>query len=143
MRPPRRNRRLLLALVVLVLAGGATALSLMALKENVSFFRTPSEIAEAPPSPGERVRLGGLVEEGSVHHREGTEVIFTITDGAASMDVSYAGALPSLFREGQGVIAEGAFSNLGAFKAERVLAKHDEDYTPRELEGVVKNATTS
>jgi cytochrome c-type biogenesis protein CcmE len=143
MRPPRRNRRLLLALVVLVLAGGATALSLMALKENVSFFRTPSEIAEAPPSPGERVRLGGLVEEGSVHHREGTEVIFTITDGAASMDVSYAGALPSLFREGQGVIAEGAFTNAGAFEAARVLAKHDEDYTPRELEGVVKNATTS
>lgn len=143
MRPPRRNRRLLLALVVLVLAGGATALSLTALRENMSFFRLPSEIAAAAPAPGERLRVGGLVEEGSVRPGEGAATVFSITDGEESMTVSYVGILPSLFREGQGVIAEGAFSEAGEFHAARVLAKHDENYTPKELQGVVQNATSS
>ena len=143
MRPPRRNRRLLLALVVLVLAGGATALSLLALGENASMFRTPTQIAETRPAPGERVRAGGLVEEGSIRYGEGTEVVFTITDGSNSMDVSFSGALPSLFREGQGIIAEGTFTDSGGFVAARVLAKHDENYTPRELQDLVQNATTS
>ncbi len=131
------------ALVVLILAGGATALSLIALRENVSFFRLPSEIAETPPPPGERIRVGGLVEAGSVRYGEGAEVLFSITDGASSMEISYVGVLPSLFREGQGVIAEGSFASTGGFHAGRVLAKHDEDYTPRELEGVVQNTTSS
>lgn len=143
MRPPRRNRRILLVVFVLVLAGGATALSVLALGENMSFFRTPTEIAAEAPPAGERIRVGGLVEEGSVRYGEGAEVLFTITDGAHSMGVSYNGPLPSLFKEGQGVIAEGSFNDTGAFHAGRVLAKHDEDYTPRELEGVVQNATTS
>lgn len=106
-------------------------------------FRTPTEIVEAQPGVGERFRAGGFVEEGSVRYGEGAEVVFTITDGQTRMDVSYSGALPSLFREGQGIIAEGAFTSAGGFEAARVLAKHDEDYTPRELEGLVQNATTS
>jgi cytochrome c-type biogenesis protein CcmE len=133
----------LLALVVLVLAGGATALSLLALGENASMFRSPTQVAEAPPVPGERLRVGGLVEEGSVRYGEGAEVVFTITDGAHSMEIAFSGALPSLFREGQGIIAEGAFTNSGGFEASRVLAKHDENYTPRELQDIVQNATTT
>ncbi len=143
MRPPRRNRRLSLALFVIVLAAGATALALFALRDNVQFFRLPSEIAEAPPPAGQRVRVGGLVEEGSVRHGIGAELVFTITDGVASMDVAYAGALPALFREGQGVIAEGVFNEQGAFRAGRVLAKHDENYTPKELQRLDQIATSS
>lgn len=143
MRPPRRNRRIMFVAFVLVLAGSATALALFALRDNMSFFRTPTQIAEQLPAAGERVRVGGLVAEGSVRYGGGTEVIFTVTDGAHSMDVAYDGPLPSLFKEGQGVIAEGSFTEAGAFTAGRVLAKHDENYTPRELQGVVQNATTS
>lgn len=128
-------------LVVLILAGGATALSLAAIRDNLSYFRTPTEIAALQPEPGQRVRLGGLVAEGSVRNEGGVDMVFTVTDGAESIDVAYSGAVPSLFREGQGVICEGEFTDAGTFRAARVLAKHDEDYTPRELEGVVNSAT--
>ena len=125
---PKQRRLLALAAIAILLAG-AVALVLGALRENIVFFYTPSEI---PTDIGDRpVRLGGLVKEGSVVIA-GLESNFVVTDGDADIAVSFGGALPSLFREGQGVVAEGRISN-GRLTASNVLAKHDETYMPREV----------
>jgi len=127
----KRRRFALLALIGLVLAG-ATALVLNAFTDTLVFFRTPSEIAQRGDAIGTRMRLGGLVKQGSITH-EGTTVRFVVTDNKADQPVTYVGMLPDLFREGQGVVTEGAVGADGVFKADSVLAKHDENYMPKDV----------
>ena len=135
----RKRRRLYMVLAGMVLLSGAVALVLAALDENLSYFYDPSNIAEAPP--GRPIRLGGLVEEGSVERQaDGVTVTFRITDMANSIDVTYKGLLPDLFREGQGVITEGTLGPDRVFVAREVLAKHDETYMPREVADALKKS---
>ena len=129
---PRARRRMLVLAVVTPVLAVAVGLTLWAMREQVTFFYSPAEAAEANVAPGVMVRLGGLVEEGSVTQADGV-VRFSVTDGAASTPVSYEGDLPDLFREGQGVVVQGAFQPDGGFRASEVLAKHDETYMPREV----------
>ncbi len=135
----RKRRRLTIVLAGMVLLSGAVALVLAALDENLSYFYSPSELAEAPH--GRAIRLGGLVEEDSVERQAGSlTVSFRITDLTASVPVTYSGLLPDLFREGQGVITEGTLGADGVFVAREVLAKHDENYMPREVADALKKS---
>ncbi len=140
MQPKHRNRRIGLIAAGAVLLAGAAFLVLSALQRNVSYFYTPSEAAVEGVAPGTRIRLGGMVEDGSVIDGPGLELRFRVTDGAQSVPVSYAGLRPDLFREGQGVIAQGRFNPSGEFAADTILAKHDENYVPRELIDVMEAA---
>jgi len=115
----------------------AVALTLTGLRGSVVYFVAPSELSEKA-QPGQRVRLGGLVVEGTIRRDAAGAMLFTVTDGATQVDVRYDGVLPDLFREGQGVVAEGAWSPGQPFEAERVLAKHDETYMPREVAEAIK-----
>ncbi|WP_411817959.1 cytochrome c maturation protein CcmE [Hyphococcus sp. DH-69] len=142
MKPIHRNRRLGIIGIGAVLLAGAAWLVFAALERNISYFYTPSEAEIAAIPPDTRIRLGGLVETGSVSHGEGLEIAFTVTDGTATKSVIYSGILPDLFREGQGVIAQGRFNAEGVFVAETILAKHDENYIPKELEGISHEADT-
>ena len=108
-------------------------LVLFAMRDSIVFFYSPSEVADMRIAPGQRFRLGGLVEAGSVVRGEGTSVRFVITDQAKTLPVTYVGVLPDLFREGQGVVAEGVLEPDGVFHADNVLAKHDENYMPPEV----------
>ncbi len=135
----RKRRRLYMVLAGMVLLSGAVALVLAALDENLSYFYDPSNIAEAPP--GRSIRLGGLVEEGSVERQaDGLTVTFRVTDMANSIAVTYKGLLPDLFREGQGVITQGTLGPDRVFVAREVLAKHDETYMPREVADALKKS---
>lgn len=134
----RKQRRLVLigaAGAVLCLAAG---LVLFALRDTIVFFYGPTEIAEKGVAPGTRMRLGGLVEKDSVVRGPGQRVVFSITDSRTAIKVSYDGLLPDLFREGQGVVTEGVFQGAGQFRADTVLAKHDETYMPREVADTLK-----
>lgn len=111
----------------------AAILVLFALKDSVVFFHTPSDVVEKGVKPGERIRLGGLVEQGSVIRGQGTHVDFKVTDTLKNIAVTYEGVLPDLFREGQGVVTEGTMNGDGTFTADSVLAKHDETYMPPEV----------
>ena len=133
----RKQRRLTLIGAAMAVLGLAAALVLFALRDSIVFFNSPSEVAERHIPPGQRFRLGGLVREGSIS-KNGHEVRFTVTDTSASLPVTYSGALPDLFREGQGVVAEGAIGPDGVFRADTVLAKHDERYMPREVADALK-----
>jgi len=133
----RRGRRLVMIGAALAVLGVAAALALSALRESIVFFVTPSELAAKPMEPGKRLRIGGLVKEASVK-REGLEARFVVTDGAKDLAVVYRGVLPDLFREKQGVVAEGALDPAGFFRADLVLAKHDETYMPREVSDALK-----
>jgi cytochrome c-type biogenesis protein CcmE len=134
----RKQRRLtLIGLAGLVLALAA-GLVLYAMTDRIVFFNSPSDLVEKPVPPGTRLRLGGLVSEGSVVRSDGGRVSFTVTDGVATVPVSYTGLLPDLFREGQGVVAEGLVGADGVFSADSVLAKHDENYMPREVVEALK-----
>lgn len=134
----RRNRALAIAGMAAFL-GLAAFLALKGFEANVVFFVMPSDLEGRAVSADERFRLGGLVEAGSVVRAEGSLVTtFAVTDGGASVPVRYEGILPDLFREGQGVIAEGAFDGRGVFQASRVLAKHDEKYMPPEVAEALK-----
>jgi cytochrome c-type biogenesis protein CcmE len=137
-----------------VIAGGmsfiiaAVFLVMFAFSQSVAYFFMPADLAAADLQPGTRIRLGGLVEEGSVKRGQGSTVNFTVTDGSAAVPVSYTGILPDLFREGQGVVTEGSFdAATRAFVADTVLAKHDENYMPKEVadrlkkEGVWEDGT--
>jgi cytochrome c-type biogenesis protein CcmE len=119
---------------VLVLAA---TLTFAGLRDSVVYFVAPSELAEKAQA-GHRVRMGGLVVEGTLRRDPDGAVRFGVTDGAVQVDVRYAGVLPDLFREGQGVVAEGTWAPGQAFEAERVLAKHDETYMPREVAEALK-----
>lgn len=133
----RKQRRFALITAALGVLGLAAALVLGALRESIVFFHSPTEILEKHVAPGTRVRLGGLVREGSVQ-RGGAAVRFEVTDGNHALAVTYAGILPDLFREGQGVVAEGALDAGGLFHADTVLAKHDETYMPKEVADALK-----
>ena len=135
----RKRRRLTIVFTALVVFGAATALVLAALDENLDHFRSPSQLIAEPPAPDRGIRLGGLVEEGSVERADdGLSVTFRITDLAESVPVTYVGILPDLFREGQGVVTTGSMQSDGTFAAREVLAKHDENYMPREVVDALK-----
>ena len=120
-----------------VLAVAATLVA-VALRDEIVFFHFPTDIlVEKKASPGQRIRIGGLVEPGSVE-RDGAKVAFSVTDGDNRLSVHYVGSLPDLFEEGQGVIAEGSLRPDLQFDADKVLAKHDENYIPRELQDMLK-----
>jgi cytochrome c-type biogenesis protein CcmE len=133
----RRDQRLMMigaAGAVLVLAA---TLTFAGLRDSVVYFVAPSELTEKA-EPGQRLRLGGLVVEGTVRRDADGAARFAVTDGATQVEVRYDGVLPDLFREGQGVVAEGTWRPGEAFEAERVLAKHDENYMPREVAEALK-----
>ena len=132
-----KAKRLLVVVAITALLGIAVMLVLGALRENIVFFYTPTEIMTSSIKLDEAVRLGGLVKEGSVKI-DGLQSVFTVTDGRADITVRYDNALPSLFREGQGVVAEGSMDN-GKFNATNVLAKHDENYMPAEVAEKLKS----
>jgi cytochrome c-type biogenesis protein CcmE len=135
----RKRLRLYLVLATLVVLGIAATLILRALNEELVFFRSPSEIATDRPDAGSLFRLGGLVETGTVE-KQGEQVTFSVTDLTSNVKVTYRGLLPDLFREGQGVIVEGAFDDKGQFVAREVLAKHDETYMPPEVAKALKES---
>ena len=137
-RMTRKQRRLALIGAGLGVLGLAAALVLFALKDSIVFFNSPTDVVEKHVAPGSRIRLGGLVKPGSLQRGEQLAVRFEVTDGNRAMAVSYQGILPDLFREGQGVIAEGTLQAGGAFKADSVLAKHDEKYMPKEVADALK-----
>ena len=134
----RRQRRLLL-----IGAGGAVlaialALVLVTLKDSIVFFNSPTDVVEKHVAPGTRIRLGGLVKPGSIARGSNLAVRFAVTDGNKEIAVAYSGVLPDLFREGQGVVAEGVLASPGQMRAETILAKHDERYMPREVVDALK-----
>src|SRR6266581_3621206 len=134
----RKKRRLVLIGSALSVLAVAVALVLTALKDAIVFFNSPTDVAEKHIATGTRIRLGGLVKEGSVQRGENLQVRFEVTDGKSSLRVAYQGLLPDLFREGQGVVTEGALDPAGTFKADNVLAKHDENYMPKEVADALK-----
>lgn len=129
----RKQKRFTVIFGALAMLGVAVALVLTALSEQVTFFRTPSELLAAPAENSGRIRLGGLVAMGSVKNADDAGVEFAIEDANDIIVVRYAGILPDLFREGQGVVAEGQLQPDGTFLADTVLAKHDENYMPKEV----------
>jgi cytochrome c-type biogenesis protein CcmE len=137
----RKRQRLLLVVVALLLLGGSTMLIMAALTDSVAFFVTPSDIAAGKVEADKRFRLGGLVVEDSVV-RGGPDgqVKFALTDQVSQVEVSYRGILPDLFREGQGIVAQGTLGSDGVFVANEVLAKHDESYMPPEVAEALKQA---
>jgi cytochrome c-type biogenesis protein CcmE len=128
----RKQRRLSFILASLGLLGIAAGLVLYALNDSIVFFYTPSEVAQKHIAPNQKFRLGGLVEVGSLTKQDNT-VTFSVTDKTATLKVVYKGLLPDLFKEGQGVVAEGGLNSAGFFQADSVLAKHDEKYMPKEI----------
>jgi cytochrome c-type biogenesis protein CcmE len=136
----RQRQRLALVILAVLLIGGATGLVLAALQDKVTFFVTPSQIAQKNPEPGRRFRLGGLVVDGSIRREADGSVSFAITDTAQEVPVTYHGLLPDLFRDGQGVVTDGTLRPDGVFEASEVLAKHDENYMPPEVAKALKES---
>jgi cytochrome c-type biogenesis protein CcmE len=134
----RKQRRLVLIASGLGVLLVAVLLVLSALKDSIVFFNTPTDVAEKHVAPGARIRLGGLVANGSVTRGDALAVRFEVTDGNRSIPVTFQGILPDLFREGQGVVAEGSLDGSGVFKADNVLAKHDERYMPKDVADALK-----
>jgi cytochrome c-type biogenesis protein CcmE len=137
----RKSRRMAIVLTCLAGLGSAAALTLSAFSSNLVFFMTPADLAEKNPPPGQTIRLGGMVEAGSLHQSVvdgGPAASFRVTDGKSAITVSYSGILPDLFREGQGVVAVGALGPDHAFRAQEVLAKHDEKYMPKDVAEALK-----
>jgi cytochrome c-type biogenesis protein CcmE len=134
----RKQQRVGIIMGGLATLGLATALVLYALEETMVFFHTPSDVAEKSIAAGTRFRLGGLIEMGSIVRGQGTDVQFTVTDTLTTLPVAYTGILPDLFREGQGVVAEGTLTGAGIFHADSVMAKHDENYMPKEVADALK-----
>ena len=129
----RKQKRLSVIGGAMAFLAMAASLTLYALGQKTSYFYMPAELHAATLEPGQRIRLGGLVEKGSVLRGEGTQIAFAVTDQVRSVNVAYSGILPDLFREEQGVITEGIFGADGVFHADSVLAKHDENYMPKEV----------
>ena len=134
----RKQRRAVFILLSVSILSLAVLLVVVALRDTIIFFHTPKEVAEKGMGPGKRVRLGGLVQEGSLKRGGGATVEFAVTDTVKTIPVSYTGVLPDLFREGQGVVAEGKLDASGRFVADTVLAKHDETYMPPEVAKALK-----
>ncbi len=139
----RKRRRLWILLACALGLGSATTLALLAFRDNLVFFLAPSDLAAKAPPQGRNFRLGGLVEQGSVQKTTDAgrpAARFRVTDGGASVEVTYVGVLPDLFREGQGVVALGTLAPDGTFRASEVLAKHDETYMPKDVADALKKS---
>ena len=136
----RKRRRLAALLTGLAMLGAATAMALLAFNDNLVFFYSPSDLAAKTVGPERRIRIGGLVEDQSLVRENGRRVAFRVTDGKAELKVVFDGLLPDLFREGQGVVAEGKLRGDGVFVASNVLAKHDEKYMPPEVADALKRS---
>jgi cytochrome c-type biogenesis protein CcmE len=134
----RKQKRLTVIGGGLAFLAAATALTFYALGQRASYFYMPADLQTAKLEPGQRIRLGGLVEDGTIVRGEGATVTFGVTDQEKAVKVTYTGILPDLFREGQGVITEGSFRSDGVFSADSVLAKHDENYMPKEVADSLK-----
>ncbi len=135
----RKTRRLYFVALGLLALGTATALVLTAFNDKLVYFYSPSELQEQELGPDRRLRIGGLVAEDSIQ-RDGSAVAFSVTDLVHSVPVVFTGLLPDLFREGQGVVAEGRLGRDGVFQADEVLAKHDENYMPPEVQKALEDA---
>lgn len=134
----RKSRRLILISACGAVLALAVGLILSAMSGSIVFFRSPTEVAAQGVAPGTRFRLGGLVKDGSLQRGPDQTVEFAVTDTNATVQVAYRGLLPDLFREGQGIVAEGRLEPGGLFRADTVLAKHDESYMPREVADALK-----
>jgi cytochrome c-type biogenesis protein CcmE len=134
----RKQRRLALIGTAVGVLGVALGLVLYAMRDSIVFFHAPADIEAKGVKPGTRFRLGGLVKEGSIKRGENQQISFEVVDAKSSIPVRYQGLLPDLFREGQGVVAEGVLETAGIFKADTVLARHDETYMPREVADALK-----
>jgi cytochrome c-type biogenesis protein CcmE len=134
----RTAKRLTLIFGALAVLGLAAGLIMFALRDNIVFFYTPTQLAEKHPATGARLRIGGLVKQGSLVKGDGRDVSFVITDNEKELATTYTGLLPDLFREGQGVVADGVLASDGKFRADSVLAKHDERYMPRDVAEALK-----
>ena len=137
---PKKQRRIAFAIALVVAGAGAAALIVGALKDNVLYFYSPSDVAAKHVAPGVAFRIGGLVEQNSVKRGPGADVHFVVTDGTGQVPVAFTGVLPALFREGQGVVAQGSLNAAGTFEAKEVLAKHDEKYMPPEVVDALKRS---
>ena len=129
----RKKRRIAALAVGGALLAGATALATVAFRDSMVFFKPPAELLAERPDPAQRLRVGGMVVEGSVIRGQGETIRFNVTDYAAEVEVAFTGVLPDLFREGQGIVAEGYLRD-GVFLADEVLAKHDEKYIPKDIQ---------
>ena len=127
-----KHQRLTLIFLAIVAVGAAVLLAMWGLADRAAYFRTPADIVAGKAADGEPIRLGGMVEKGSLKRSDGTSVTFVVSDGAAQVPVTYRGILPDLFREGSGMVAEGRMAR-GTFVADMILAKHDERYMPPQL----------
>ncbi|MEJ2432526.1 MAG: cytochrome c maturation protein CcmE [Pseudolabrys sp.] len=136
----RKQRRLILIGSSLGVLGIAVGLVLSAMSSSIVFFQSPTDVVEHHLPPGTRIRIGGLVKAGSVHKGDNLRISFKVTDGKHSIPVRYQGIVPDLFREGQGVVAEGKLEPGGVFDADTVLAKHDERYMPKEVVEALKKS---
>jgi cytochrome c-type biogenesis protein CcmE len=136
----RKQRRLTLIGAGVAVLAVAVGLVLSALRDSIVFFNSPTDIVEKHIAPGTRVRLGGLVKPGSVERGQQLGIRFAVTDGKSDVPVAYRGLLPDLFREGQGVVAEGTLAPGGTFQADTILAKHDERYMPKEVADALKKS---
>lgn len=131
-----KHQRLTLALVALAAMIGATLLAMSALREQAAYFYSPGDAVKAKVAPGQAIRLGGMVEKGSIRRAaDGVTIDFMLTDGQASVPVKFRGIVPDLFKEDSGAVAEGRFDASGIFVADNILAKHDERYMPPQIEG--------
>ncbi|HHH89710.1 MAG TPA: cytochrome c maturation protein CcmE [Aliiroseovarius sp.] len=134
----RRIQVIVLAFVALAVATGLTG---YALRDGINYFRSPSQVMENPPSPNEVFRIGGLVAEGTLVRGDGETVRFSVTDGGATVPVEFTGVLPDLFGEGKGMVGTGKYMD-GTFVASEILAKHDENYMPKEVVDALKEQGT-
>lgn len=140
MKPKRQ--RLWFIIFGMGMLGIATTLIMISFRDNLVFFYSPSDLAAKPPSQSQFIRIGGLVEQGSVTHPSENSLSFVVTDGSTSLPVYYEGLPPALFREGQGIVAEGHLETPERFAATRILAKHDENYMPPEVADAIKKQGT-
>jgi cytochrome c-type biogenesis protein CcmE len=136
----RKRRRLVLIGGALCVLAVAVGLMLNAFRDSIVFFNSPTDVAEKHIPPGTRIRIGGLVKAGSLVRGDDLKIRFDVTDGNSDIAVAYQGVLPDLFREGQGVVAEGALDSGGLFDADTILAKHDENYMPKEVADALKKS---
>ena len=137
MKSLKKQRRIQVILITFISLALATALIGYAMRDGINFFRSPSEVLQQPPNKNETFRIGGLVKDGSLVRGSGTVIYFIVTDGNKSVPVEYSGILPDLFAEGQGMIATGNYIG-GKFIASEILAKHDENYMPKEVLNTLK-----
>ena len=141
MKSLKKMRRIQIIILAFVSLTVATGLIGYAMRDGINFFKSPSQVIAEPPAPNEVFRIGGLVEEGTLVRGQGETVTFNVTDGGASVPVAFTGVLPDLFGEGQGMVGTGSYIN-NTFQATEILAKHDEDYMPKEVIDALKEQGT-